>query len=278
MRMVFGLVLVLGIGLAGFAVFMAKGYFEQQNAEKARLREETKKIIPTVDIYVAKRGLTYGERLTKDDVQKVAWPETSVPKGAFKEIDAIFPQGDAVLRTVTRAMEANEAVLAVKVTEPGVLAGITTRLTKGKRAFTINVNVSSGVSGFLHPGDQVDIYWSGQINRQPVTKLIEAGVRVIAVDQAADGDRSEIRVAKTVTVEISPQEVANLTQAQSTGDLTLSLVGIADDTIATATDVDQRTLLGIVEEETVEVVAEKICTITTNKGGEKIKTEIPCTN
>ena len=39
MRMVFGLVLLLGLGLAGFAVYMAQGYISaQRDAELARER------------------------------------------------------------------------------------------------------------------------------------------------------------------------------------------------------------------------------------------------
>ncbi len=38
MRMVFGLVLILGLALAGFAVYMAQGYISQTQAELARER------------------------------------------------------------------------------------------------------------------------------------------------------------------------------------------------------------------------------------------------
>ena len=52
-------------------------------------------------------------------------------------------------------------------------------------------------------------------------------------------------IARTVTVSVSPQQVAALAQAQSTGNLSLSLVGAEDDTVAAAIQVDQHALLGI---------------------------------
>jgi len=183
-------------------------------------------------------------------------------------------------------MEKDEAVLAVKVTEPGEDAGITSRLERGMRAFAIKVDVSSGVSGFLRPGDRVDIYWTGRAPRSDpnlpasdVTKLIEVGVALIAVDQTSTNDAAEATIARTVTVAATPQQVASLAQAQSTGNLSLSLVGSNDDTVATAIEVDQRSLLGItMEAKTVEVQKEEICTIRTRRGADVVELPIPCTN
>jgi len=70
-----------------------------------------------------------------------------------------------------------------------------------------------------------------------------------------------------------------LAQAQSTGKLSLSLVGVNDDTVAEAIEVDQRSLLGIKAQETIaEVAQEKVCTIRTRRGAEVVEIPIPCTN
>lgn len=156
------------------------------------------------------------------------------------------------------------------------------------RAFAINVDVSSGVSGFLRPGDRVDIYWSGRIGQLKregdrangnVTKLIETNVQLIAVDQVANQEVTDAIIARTVTVSVRPQQVAALAQAQSSGRLSLSLVGADDDSIAEAVSVDQRSLLGI-EEQVVQAApeVEEVCSIRTRRGGEVIETPIPCTN
>lgn len=129
----------------------------------------------------------------------------------------------------------------------------TSRLKRGMRAFTIKVDVASGVSGFLRPNDLVDICWTGtgdQINRG-FTQLIQPGVEIIAIDQSATGEITGASVARTVTVQITPQDVALLAQAQTTGKLSLSLVGEGDDTVSGEIQVDQRQLLGISEPEPV---------------------------
>ncbi|MEL6100959.1 MAG: Flp pilus assembly protein CpaB [Pseudomonadota bacterium] len=284
MRMVFGLVLLVGIGLAGGAVYMAKGYIGQYQTALARERAERQKIVPTINVYVAERQLKYGEILAAEDVRAVAWPVNAIPEGSFTEENPLFVGENERPRYVLRAMEKDEAVMAVKVTAPGEDAGLTSRLQKGMRAFAIKVDVASGVSGFLRPGDRVDVYWSGSVARganqlDEFTKLIETNVQLIAIDQTATIDGDTALIARTVTVAVRPEQVAALAQAQSTGRLSLSLVGTGDDTVAQAIEVDQRGLLGLPdEEEQVEAVEEQVCTVRTRRGAEVVEIPIPCTN
>lgn len=285
MRAVFGLVLIVGIALAGGAVMMAKNYIAAYQNELARERSARAEIIPTVDVFVAARVLRYGEMLDKAAVRKVRWPENAIPAGAFTDLEALFPADNANPRFVLRSMEADEAIMEIKVTKPGEEAGLTSQLERGMRAFAIRVDVASGVSGFLRPGDRVDVYWTGSVRdtiedaRGEMTRLIETGVKLIAIDQSAGGDLDGTTIARTVTVAARPEQVAALAQAQTTGSLSLALVGIDDDTIASAIEVNQRSLLGLgAIEAAPEMVEEKICTIRTRRGAEVVNIPIPCTN
>ena len=285
MRSVFVLVLLAGVALAGGAVYMAKNYIQAYQTALALERQAAANIIPTVDVLVADRTLKYGEVLDKEAVRVVKWPENAIPEGTFSAMDALFPKGDDVPRIVIRAMEKDEAVMAVKVTEPGEDAGLTSRLERGMRAYAIRVDVTSGVSGFLRPGDRVDVYWTGRVDgnldseRGDITKLIETRVQLIAVDQTANSGLDEATIARTVTVAVTPVQVAALAQAQTTGILSLSLVGTNDDTIAEAVEVDQRMLLGIEREAAaIQAEVEKVCTIRTRRGAEVVVLPIPCTN
>jgi pilus assembly protein CpaB len=282
--MVFGLVLLLGLGLAGFAVYMAQGYISNYQQELERERAARAAIVPTVEVFVVNRAVRYGDRLTKEDIRAVKWPQDAVPEGAFQTVDAIFPKGEDVLRTVLRAMEKDEALLEVKLTEPGEDAGVSSRLGKGMRAFAISVDVSSGVSGFLTPGDRVDVYWSGSAEMsngetQNITQLIQPGIKLLAIDQSADTDRDGPSVARTVTVEATPQQVAALAQAQATGSLSLALMGLFDDeTSEEGVAVDQSDLLGIEPAQIVQREREKVCTVRTRRGADVVEIPIPCTN
>lgn len=290
MRLVFGLVLVLGVALAGFAVYMAQGFIAQTQAERDRLAEEQARAPRLVDVVVATKALKYGDRFTRNDLEVIKVQAGKVPAGAFttvvapqggdKSVVPVFWDGETRPRAALRSYEPFEPILGAKVTEPGIDAGINANLTAGMRAFAINVDVTSGVSGFLRPGDRVDVYWSGAVNGQDVTKLIDEAVRLIAINQSADADRSEeTMIARTVTIEATPRQIAALALAQQTGRLTLSLVGTGDVGPVGAVEIDRKTLLGIVEAEPVAAPEpERVCTIRTNKGGEFVETVIPCTN
>ena len=285
MRAVFGLVLIVGMGLAGFAIYMVQGYFQEQNNNLNLQRAALEQAVPTVDVYAVNRLMEHGEQITAEDIVMIKYAAPFLPEGAFHTEEELFPEGPEELRVVTRQMEPNEVILAVKVTEPGEVAGISALLARGMRAFTVEVDVSSGVSGFLNPGDRVDVYWTGRVqgldngSNGEVTKLIQEGVQLVAVDQTSESGRTGATIARTVTVQVSPNQVAALAQAQATGNLSLSLVGRSDDTVSGAIEVDQASLLGIVPEAPIaEVEAEQECSIRTRRGAEVIDIPIPCTN
>ncbi|MDK3017122.1 Flp pilus assembly protein CpaB [Pseudodonghicola flavimaris] len=286
MRAVFGLVLVVGVALAGGAVMMARNYIAEYQQALARERSNRDAVVPLADVYVATHALRYGEPLTKKDVRKVRWPKSAIPEGAFTDLTALVPAEAERVRVVLRAMEKDEAILAVKVTKPGEDAGLTSQLARGMRAFAIRVDVASGVSGFLRPGDRVDVYWTGSLRdaveggRGDVTRLIESGVQLIAVDQTASDDVNSVSIARTVTVAARPEQVAALAQAQSTGRLSLALVGVDDDApLSAPIEVDQRALLGLADVTEPEVKkTPEVCTIRTRRGSEVVEIPIPCTN
>lgn len=289
MRLIFGLVLIVGIGLAGFATYMAKNYINEYQQALARERQQRGPAIETVDIVVAARDMKYGEKISEADLRLVAFPQTSLPEGYFTKVDALTPVTGLGAREVLRGMSANEIILVSKVTKAGEPAGISTGLAPGMRAFAIQVDAASGVSGFLRPGDYVDVYWTGKIVGQnlrtegdstgDVTKLIETQLQLVAIDQSADVDRSETRVARTVTVAATPQQVAALAQAQATGRLALSLVGAMDQSISEVIEVDQSRLLGLqAKAVAAPEVVEETCVIRVRRGAEVIVTPIPCTN
>lgn len=273
MRVIFGLVLIIGIGLAGFAVYVAKDRFTQY---QAALESQRGEIVPTTTVYVVSRQMRYGEQLRPQDVRAIEWPEEFVPFGAFTSAEDLFPADTDEPRTVLRVMERNEPVLVSKVTAPGEDAGVASRLERGMRAFALRVDVASGVSGFLRPGDRVDVYWTGNARGENVTRLIQASLQIIAIDQTDDEDRNNPTIARTITVEAPPEHIGALAQAQATGSLTLALVGVRDDTESETIEVTQDSLLGV--SEAPADAGPRICTVRNRRGAEVIVTQVPCTN
>lgn len=281
MRAIFGLVFIIGVALAGAAVYLAKGYLGQQEAAAAFQAEVLARTGGLVEVIVAATPKNYGDTLAKEDVTAILWPQNALPEGAFLQYDALFPHDDTAPRYITRRIEAFEPILAVKVTEPGQQAGLNGALEAGMRAFAINV----AVSDLLQVGDHVDLYWTGSANGNggEVTRLIETRLKIIAIDRQSSQGLSDGTIStRSLTVAVTPEQVGRLAQAQATGRLVTSLVGLQDTMGAGAVEIDSNKLLGI-SAPLAQPVAEtapapKICTIRTRRGGEVVDIPIPCSN
>jgi pilus assembly protein CpaB len=281
MRAVFSLVLVVGLALAGFAVYMTQKYFSQSQAELNYERDLRAKTGPLVQVFVVNKVKKYGDVLNKADVQQIYWQKSALPDHIYTKMEDLFPADGKEPRYVSRQIEKFEPILAENVTEPGKPAGLTSMLGQGETAFAVRVDVASGVAGFVQVGDRVDVYWTGSVagTDGEMTRLIENGVRVVGVDQQADNSSSSATVARTVTLAAAREDVARLTQAQATGRLNLALVGTTDTSVAGKIEVDSNRLLGITPEQAAAVPqAPKVCTIKMRKGADVVETPIPCTN
>jgi len=278
MRMIFGLVLMAGLALAGAAVYMAKGYISKQEMAARNEKIILQKTGGLVEVFVLNKPRNYGETITKDDVQLSYWPKNAMPEGMFMDMAMLFPNETAEPRYVIRQMEMFEPVLAMKVTQPGEQSGLTGEIEKGMRAFAINVEAAD----FLQPGDRVDIYWTGAIagTNGETTRLIESSMKIIATDRSIEGGVSDASIQRrTMTVAVSPEQVARLAQAQATGRLVMALVGTGDTTASGLIEVNSKDLLGIETAAPVEAAeVAKTCSIRTRKGAEVIDMPIPCTN
>ncbi len=277
MRLIFLLVLVIGIGTAGYAVMLISGEFSAKDAKIAQLNNELRKtreqVVETTPVVVTANRVSFAHKLVAEDLSIINWPTEFLPANVFSTIEDVVGGEDAEPRYVKRVLEAGEPIMSVKITDFGEDIGINTLLDPGTRAFAIRVDVATGVSGFLQPGDEVDIYWTGTNLDRTITRLILEKVRVIAIDQQASQDNLSPVVARTITLQVSPDIVANLVQFQSSGSLTLALRGVEDATTSGPIEVNTNSLIG---NEIIPVEVAEKCYNTVRRGVEVIRNEVPC--
>src|SRR4029079_8442919 len=113
-------------------------------------------------------------------------------------------------------------------------------LGPGMRAITVPVNVSTGVAGFVFPGDHVDMVLTETVQAGgdgpplKVSETIVRNLRVLATDQRTDSKgedgKTEVKTFSNVTLEATPRIAEKVAVAQSVGQLSLSLRSIADNT------------------------------------------------
>lgn len=196
-----------------------------------------------VKIIVAARALTLGSLLKDEDLTIRELPGEAVPEGAIEQSDEMRAElRGALLR---RYLDPNTPVLRSDVLRPrdrGFLAAV---LRPGTRAIAVGVDVVTGTAGLIWPGDQVDLiltqtFDGAPVSRRVVGETVLSDVRVIAVDQqishgASGSDASLGRVARTVTLEVTPEQAERIAVATRLGriDLTVRAIDL-DSQVATS--------------------------------------------
>jgi pilus assembly protein CpaB len=203
------------------AVFIAQAWLNSQ-AEMRMKSLEAQKTPPvaTKNIVVAAKPLRYGMDIKADSLREIPWVQDAIPKGAFTSISDVMSGGK---RVVLAPIEANEPVLALKVTGAGQRATLSSLVENGMKAVTIRVNDVEGVGGFVLPGDRVDVVLTRTDKDKASTEIVLQNARVLAVDQSADVSSDKPAIAKAVTLEVSTGQAQRVWLASSVGNLSLLL-------------------------------------------------------
>lgn len=216
-------VLAIAIIIGIFAVIMANAWFSGIEERQERVAEEQQ----LTRIVVATQPLEFGSALTPENLRMQNFPQASVPAGAFTSIEGAMDGGRVALRPIVPG----EPILADKVSGAGGRAVLSALLPDGMRAISIPVTAVSGVSGFVRPGDIVDIMLTRQIPgfgatpQDQMTDIIMEGVQVLAIDQVAtqvEGSENP-GVGSTAVVQVDQYGAQKLVLANRLGQLTLAL-------------------------------------------------------
>ena len=203
------------------AVFLAQSWLNRQAELRLKHMEAAQKPVPGRTVVVAAAPLRFGMPLSQPTLREVAWPQEAIPGGTFASIQQLMAGGK---RIVLASIEANEPVLASKITGPGQRATLSAVIGPGMRAITIRVNDVEGVAGFVLPGDHVDVLLTRQPDKHSGnTDVVLQNAKVLAVDQLADDSSEKPAVVKAVTLEVETVAAQKLSLAASLGTLSLVL-------------------------------------------------------
>jgi pilus assembly protein CpaB len=270
MRVLALIVLVLGLFLSGGAVWYMFGQFK---SAEARLRDAAPQVIriPTVKVAVAVGGLYYGQPITAESARMIDWPEASVPKNAFTDMADLF-DAKTPSRVVLRRMEEDEPILRTKVSGFGERATVAALLDAGMLAHTIKVDSVGSVGGFLLPGTHIDVMLTFNDAEEGIkTVPLLQNIEVIAVDQDTDPDRIAARLARTVTVQVTPAENKALILASNIGKVNIALRGFNSTEEFSTESLNRRQLLGDPAAETRSQRPPEV-TVRVRRGSEGVET------
>jgi pilus assembly protein CpaB len=233
------LVLLIGaLAVAAVTALMARNMFAGASAPTAQAAP----VVPAgPEVLVATRALPVGTIIDATALKFQVWPEGLVQpayfiKGAEGSVDPASLIGTVVRNEVTAGQPFTQGTL-IKPGERGFLAAA---LGPGMRAITVSVSNTSGVAGFVFPGDRVDLMLTQEVTGGgdgaplKVSETILRNVRVLATDQRMSSLDEEgkpvVQTSSTVTLEATPKIAEKIAVAQTIGQLSLSLRSIADNT------------------------------------------------
>jgi pilus assembly protein CpaB len=237
MRLKSILLVVVALVLAGFTAFMVRNWLEAERAAAQRSmanRPQPAAAPPGVQVLVAKRELPIGTFLRPEHLRWQTWPQASLsPAYAVEGKKKIE---DFVGSVVRLPVSEGEPITDGRVVSPGTSGFLAAVLRPGYRAVSVPVTMTSAISGFVFPGDHVDVLMTHNLP-MPVDGGLErrAGgtvlrdIRVLALDQKVDVKPSEAAVPRTATIEVTPKQSEIVTLVVEMGKLSLSLRSLQRD-------------------------------------------------
>lgn len=219
------LAIIIGLG----TMFMMRSALSNKGAVQASNKTE---------ILVAAANVPAGQFIQQQHLRWQPWSPEHVTEAFVKKGPDVNGQ-DMVGAVARQSLRAGEPILKgqlVKSKDRGFLAAV---LNAGMRAVAAPITNVTGIAGFVFPGDRIDLILTHSINAASDEKTIKQrrasvtivrDVRVLALDQdSSDQAEGKPKVAKVVTLEVTPKQAEVLTLALQLGTISLSLRSLATD-------------------------------------------------
>lgn len=225
--------------IAGVTAVMAKNMFTGASAPQAQAGPMTPAAQEGPHVLVATRALPVGTIVDAEAFRYQPWPEGLVQDAYFVRGGEGSVDPSSLIGTVVRTeITAGQPVTQGSLIRPGERGFLAAALGPGMRAVTVPVSATSGVAGFIFPGDRVDLVLTQEVTgggdgpALRVSETIIRNIRVLAVDQrinARDEEGNQVaQSTSTVTFEATPRITEKIAVAQQIGQLSLSLRSLAD--------------------------------------------------
>jgi pilus assembly protein CpaB len=201
-------------------------------AERARAAGSPAPIVASAtQVLVAKRDLALGQFVRAEDLRWQPWPDDNLAPSYV--VQGRRTMEEFVGGVVRQPIVAGEPITEMRVVSPGNSGFLAAVLTPGHRAVSVPVTLTSVISGFVFPGDRVDVILSHTVQNQDerdvrVSSTMLRDIRVLALDQKTAMQPGETSPgARTATLEVTPKQSEIIAVAAEMGKLSLSLRSLA---------------------------------------------------
>src|SRR5258708_40261131 len=220
-------------------MWLGRTYLEAQRqaALEASRQQAPAPQQPSTMVLVAKGNLAAGQFVRPENLRWQPWPNDGISPSYI--VQGQRQLEDFIGAVVRSSVGDGEPVTETRLVRPrdrGFLAAV---LNPGYRAVTVNLTPSSGIAGFMFPGDHVDIIVTlsiqseekdaGKTHDNRASETVLHDVRALAIDHPAADQAKDIVVAKTATLEVTPKQAEVVAVVSAVGQISLSLRSLARD-------------------------------------------------
>ena len=222
------LLFAIALLLAGGTAILVRSWLAQRPAVAAAAPRPAPPAQKSV--LVARAAITRGQILKPTDVAARPWPEADI--NAEYILAGSGAEKSLVGSVARQPFVAGEPIVKTKIVAPGERGFLAAVLRPGMRAVSVPVDATSEVSGFVFPGDRVDLLITLPVPQEgagasgyqhKAAETVLRDLRVIAIDQRLDSKDGQAVVARTVTFEVTPKQSEIVALAGEMGKLSLSL-------------------------------------------------------
>lgn len=229
------IVLLVGaLMVAAVTAIMAKNMFAGASAPQAAAAT----VPQGPKVLIAKKPLPVGTIIDASMIDWTPWPKDAIQPTYYQQGQPDSNPAKMLGTVVRYPIAAGQPLTRGSIVGPEDRSFLAAALGPGMRAVTVPVNASTGLAGFVFPGDRIDLVLTQEIKgggegeALHASETIVRNVRVLAADQRyTDKDedgKTIIKEARNVTLEVTPRIAERIAVAQSMGTLSLSLRSIAD--------------------------------------------------
>jgi pilus assembly protein CpaB len=176
------------------------------------------------EVLVATRTLPVGTIIDPEALRYQVWPAGLVQPAYFIRGGQGGNPQDLMGTVVRTEISAGQPLTQGAIVRPGDRGFLAAALGPGMRAITVGVSATSGVAGFVFPGDRVDLVLTQEVPGEgggaslKVSETVIRNIRVLATDQRINSrDEEGNQVASpiaTVTLEATPRIAEKIMVAQ----------------------------------------------------------------
>ncbi len=204
----FILMLLIALFMASIAAWLANRWIKEKTVPSKALQ-----------VVVAAVDIPFGIKIEDYQLKVISWNGELVPEGTY------ISKEQVINRVTKNNFYVGELITEKRMSE--YLAGsmLSALIKKDHRAVSVRVDDVVGVSGFILPGNNVDVLATkiDRVTNRANTQTLLQNIKVLAVDQDVAQGNEKPTVVRAVTLELIPDQANLMVSALQEGTIQLTL-------------------------------------------------------